>query len=83
MRCPTHQPRRVSRSMPMRAFTPAACASCHYNRDNARFAARPDLALNSAVHLPDPVTLIQVTLRAGSAVINELCSTSGIRMGLH
>jgi hypothetical protein len=69
--------------MPMRAFTPAACASCHYNRDNARLAARPDLALNSAVHLPDPVTLIQVTLRAGSAVINELCSASDIRMGLH
>src|SRR6516225_6510778 len=41
----------------------AACASCHYNRDNAPLAARPDLALNSAAHLSDPSNLIQVILR--------------------
>ena len=40
-----------------------ACASCHYNATNAPIAARPDLALNSAVHLSDPSTLIQVILR--------------------
>jgi mono/diheme cytochrome c family protein len=40
----------------------AACASCHYNATNAPLAARPDLALNSAVHLPDPSNLIQVIL---------------------
>jgi len=45
----------------------AACASCHYNRDNAPLAARPDLALNSAAHLSDPSNLIQVILRGISA----------------
>jgi mono/diheme cytochrome c family protein len=45
----------------------AACASCHYNRDNAPLAARPDLALNSAAHLSDPSNLIQVILRGVSA----------------
>jgi mono/diheme cytochrome c family protein len=41
----------------------AACASCHYNATNAPLAARPDLALNSAAHLPDPSNLIQVILQ--------------------
>ncbi|WP_331375189.1 c-type cytochrome [Sinorhizobium chiapasense] len=41
----------------------SACASCHYNANNAPLAARPDLALNSAVHLSDPGNLIQVILR--------------------
>jgi mono/diheme cytochrome c family protein len=41
----------------------AACASCHYNAANAPLAARPDLALNSALHLSDPSNLIQVMLR--------------------
>jgi mono/diheme cytochrome c family protein len=41
----------------------AACASCHYNATGKPLAARPDLALNSAVHLPDPSNLIQVILR--------------------
>jgi mono/diheme cytochrome c family protein len=41
----------------------AACASCHYNAGSAPLAARPDLALNSAVHLPDPSNLIQVIVR--------------------
>jgi mono/diheme cytochrome c family protein len=45
----------------------AACASCHYNAGTAPLAARPDLALNSAVHLSDPSNLIQVILRGISA----------------
>ena len=45
----------------------AACASCHYNARTTPLAARPDLALNSAVHLPDPSNLIQVILRGISA----------------
>jgi mono/diheme cytochrome c family protein len=45
----------------------AACASCHYNAGSAPLAARPDLALNSAVHLPDPSNLIQAILHGISA----------------
>jgi mono/diheme cytochrome c family protein len=45
----------------------AACASCHYNAGSAPLATRPDLALNSAVRLPDPSNLIQVILRGISA----------------
>jgi mono/diheme cytochrome c family protein len=45
----------------------AACASCHYNAGTTPLAARPDLALNSAVHLRDPSNLIQVILRGISA----------------
>ena len=45
----------------------AACASCHYNAGSAPLAARPDLALNSAVHLADPSNLIQVIVRGISA----------------
>jgi cytochrome c553 len=41
----------------------AACASCHYNSGKAPLAVRPDLALNSAISLPDPTNLIQVVLR--------------------
>jgi len=41
----------------------AACASCHDNADGKPRAARPDLALNSAVHLSDPSNLIQVIMR--------------------
>jgi mono/diheme cytochrome c family protein len=44
----------------------AACASCHYNSGKP-LAMRPDLALNSALHLPDPTNLIQVVLRGVSA----------------
>src|SRR5262249_22765175 len=36
----------------------AACASCHYNAVGTPLAARPDLALISAVHLSDPGNLI-------------------------
>ena len=45
----------------------AACASCHYNAGKAPLAVRPDLALNSALNLPDPTNLIQVMLRGISA----------------
>ena len=45
----------------------AACASCHYNAAKAPLAARPDLALNSAVHLSDPSNLIQVIVHGVSA----------------
>ena len=44
----------------------AACASCHYNA-KAPLAARPDLALNSAVSLSDPTNLVQVMLRGINA----------------
>ncbi len=39
----------------------AACASCHYNA-KASLAVRPDLALNSALNLPDPSNFIEVVL---------------------
>jgi len=45
----------------------AACASCHYNAGAKPLAVRPDLALNSAVNLPEPTNLIQVMLRGISA----------------
>ena len=45
----------------------AACASCHYNSGGAPLPVRPDLALNSALSLPDPANLIQVVLRGISA----------------
>jgi mono/diheme cytochrome c family protein len=45
----------------------AACASCHYNAGHAPLAVRPELALNSALSLPDPTNLIQVVLRGVSA----------------
>jgi mono/diheme cytochrome c family protein len=41
----------------------AACGSCHYNSGSAPLTVRPDLALNSALSLPDPANLIQVVLR--------------------
>jgi mono/diheme cytochrome c family protein len=43
-------------------FYVAACASCHYNGAGAINPARPDLALNSAVHLSSPDNLIRVIL---------------------
>ncbi len=45
----------------------AACASCHYNSGHTPLAVRPDLALNSALSLPEPTNLIQVLLRGVSA----------------
>jgi len=44
-----------------------ACASCHYNSGQTPLAVRPDLALNSALNLPEPNNLIQVVLRGISA----------------
>jgi len=40
----------------------AACASCHYNGSTGIDPSRPELALNSAVHLSDPANLIRVIL---------------------
>jgi cytochrome c553 len=45
----------------------AACASCHYNSGAVPLAVRPDLALNSALSLPDPTNLIQAVLHGVSA----------------
>jgi mono/diheme cytochrome c family protein len=45
----------------------AACASCHYNSGQAPLAMRPDLALNSALNLPDPTNLIQFMLHGVGA----------------
>jgi mono/diheme cytochrome c family protein len=44
----------------------AACASCHYNAKGP-LAARPDLALNSALNLPDPSNFIEVVLHGINA----------------
>ena len=44
----------------------AACASCHYNAGKP-LALRPDLALNTAVNLPDPSNFIQVVLHGVAA----------------
>jgi mono/diheme cytochrome c family protein len=49
-----------------RVYT-AACASCHYNSGQMPLAARPDLALNSAVNLSQPTNLIQVILHGINA----------------
>jgi mono/diheme cytochrome c family protein len=46
---------------PERLYT-AACASCHYNSPIGPQPLRPDLGLNTAVHLADPVNLIRVML---------------------
>lgn len=40
-----------------------ACMSCHYNAGPAPLAARPELALNSALTLSEPTNFIQVVLR--------------------
>jgi cytochrome c553 len=48
-------------------FYTAACASCHYNSGHTPLAVRPELALNSALNLPDPTNLIQVVLKGVSA----------------
>jgi mono/diheme cytochrome c family protein len=41
----------------------AACIGCHYNAEPTALPERPELALNSALTLPDPTNLIQVVLR--------------------
>ena len=40
----------------------AACIACHYNAGPAPLAARPELALNSALTLPEPSNFIHVVL---------------------
>jgi mono/diheme cytochrome c family protein len=40
----------------------SACMSCHYNAARAPLPARPELALNSALTLPEPTNFIQVVL---------------------
>jgi mono/diheme cytochrome c family protein len=39
-----------------------ACLGCHYNAPPAPLAARPELALTSALRLPEPDDLIHVVL---------------------
>jgi mono/diheme cytochrome c family protein len=46
----------------------SACLSCHYNSGTVPLAARPELALNSALSLPEPTNFIQAVMRGvGSA----------------
>ena len=40
----------------------AACIACHYNAGPIPLAARPELALNSALTLPEPYNFIHVVL---------------------
>jgi mono/diheme cytochrome c family protein len=39
-----------------------ACMACHYNAGPTPLSARPELALNSALTLPEPTNFIQVVL---------------------
>jgi mono/diheme cytochrome c family protein len=41
----------------------SACLSCHYNTGAIPLPARPELALNSALSLPEPTNFIQAVLR--------------------
>jgi cytochrome c553 len=41
----------------------AACLPCHYNTGTVPLAVRPELALNSALTLPQPTNFIQPVLR--------------------
>jgi mono/diheme cytochrome c family protein len=41
----------------------AACMSCHYNAGPVPLPARPELALNSALTLPEPTNFIQTVLK--------------------
>lgn len=47
---------------PAAALYASACASCHYNADGHVNPLRPDLALVSALALPDPANFIHVVL---------------------
>lgn len=40
----------------------AACGSCHYNSGTTPLEVRPELALNTALTLPEPTNLIRVVL---------------------
>jgi mono/diheme cytochrome c family protein len=39
-----------------------ACLGCHYNAGPTPLAVRPELALNSALNLPEPTNFIRVVL---------------------
>lgn len=54
------------REEPAARLYAVACASCHYNRGEVH-PLRPELALNSALGLPDPGNLIHVILEGVSA----------------
>jgi len=41
----------------------SACLSCHYNTGTVPLPDRPELALNSALSLPEPTNFIQTVLR--------------------
>ena len=41
----------------------SACISCHYNTGTVPLPDRPELALNSALSLPEPTNFIQTVLR--------------------
>src|SRR5580658_3376923 len=41
----------------------SACISCHYNAGPVPLPARPELALNSALALPEPTNFIQAVLK--------------------
>jgi mono/diheme cytochrome c family protein len=41
----------------------SACMSCHYNAGPVPLPARPELALNSALTLPEPTNFIQTVLK--------------------
>src|ERR1700723_429141 len=45
----------------------AACIACHYNSGTVPLGARPELALNSALTLPEPTNFIQVVLHGVSS----------------
>jgi mono/diheme cytochrome c family protein len=49
----------------------SACMACHYNSGTAPLPARPELALNSAVGLPEPTNFLQV-------VLNGVSNTEGV-----
>jgi cytochrome c553 len=50
----------------------SACLSCHYNTGALPLSARPELALNSALSLPEPTNFIQ-------AVLGGVGNTDGAR----
>jgi mono/diheme cytochrome c family protein len=45
----------------------SACIACHYNSGSAPSSSRPELALNSALTLPEPTNFIQVVLKGVGA----------------
>jgi cytochrome c553 len=45
----------------------SACISCHYNSGLAPLSERPELALNSAITLPEPTNFIQTVLNGVGA----------------